>query len=145
MVGCFAHEARIAAFCALVLFAFTVAACRGKGDYRAAAHIVQGIATAGGLKVFVSAHHDDTGEWPDSNEAAGLRPPPEYANGAVTSIAVGPGGVITITYDEQSGVDGGTVQLTPDASKPEAGTMWKCSTKSFEHLAELVPQCTYTP
>ena len=83
----------------------------------------------------------DNGEMPDSNHDVGLPGGHEFKKRAVDRVDVGYDGVITITYNEQSGVDGGTIKLRPDDGP--LGINWECETRSFKAIKTWMPLCRY--
>jgi hypothetical protein len=57
-------------------------------------------------------------------------------------LQIGSKGVVTLTYDAKSGVDGGTIRLVPTSKA--ATVSWRCETSSYPDIAVLVPLCDYT-
>jgi type IV pilus assembly protein PilA len=110
--------------------------------YVQAAFITQAIGVMNSAKVHVLSAHDDKGEWPSSNEEAGIPPPSEFANGAISELRVSEGGVITVMFNAKSGVRNGTLRLRPHTGMD---IQWKCTTPSFRNIERWAPQCTYEP
>ncbi len=109
--------------------------------YIRAAYLSQALALASTTKVHVSAYYDEHGEWPSSNERAGLSPAADYADESVSGLAVSEGGVITVRFNEKSGVGERLLRLVPDDSKPDIGVSWRCRTRGFKEISPFVPQC----
>ena len=121
---------------AITVVALTAGCHSDREKYLAAASLSQGLAIAGTAKTFVTAAYEETGKWPSSNEEARLPPPASYAKDEVTDLTVSEGGVINVHFKS-----GGTLRLIPEASQPEIGIRWRCTTTKFEELAPFVPQC----
>lgn len=107
------------------------------------AYVSQGLQLLSIAKTHLSQHWDETGEIAESNAAAGLEAPEHYAGDAVRSLTVGKGGVITVVFNEKSGVDGGILRFTPDAGKPDLGLQFHCTTPTYRDLERWLPQCAY--
>lgn len=99
-------------------------------DYTKRSHVSEGLALAGGAKTAVTEYYSDKGQWPTTNAQAGLAPEGSISGNAVTKVAVGASGLITVTFNTK--VETAKVLvLKPDASaggsvkwdcKPAAGT-----------------------
>lgn len=91
-------------------------------DYTKRAHVSEGLGLASGAKAAVSEYYASEGSFPASNVSAGLDA--TIAGNAVTSVSVGPSGVITITYNDK--VDNGKkLAITPTISN--GSITWDCS------------------
>ena len=77
--------------------------------------MTEGLNLAGAAKTAVAESFASNQAWPTSNTTAGLDPTPTDISGKyVTSVSVGAGGQITITYGNQAvKINGGTMTLTP--------------------------------
>ena len=58
-------------------------------NYVARAQVAEGLALASGAKTAIAEYRSVTGEWPDSNEEAGLAEPTEITGKYVESVQVG--------------------------------------------------------
>ena len=131
------------AACLAALYAFTEYQAR---KYRAVAHLIEGLTLASGFKGPVTVFFQDEGRFPASNGEAGLLPAAAYTAGAVASVSIGPGGIITGTYTEKSGVAGGTVRWTPSAPHGVNGPMsWQCTSPSYPNIATALASCRFVP
>ncbi len=99
-------------------------------DYTIRAQVTEGLNLASAAKAAVSETYGSNGDWPATNSAAGLSDSGDIKGKYVTSIAVGAGGVITITYGGQanSNIDGNTMFLTPYTSV-SGDISWVCGSK----------------
>ncbi len=90
------------------------------------AKIAEGLALSGPAKNGVASFYQSTGEFPDSNGAAGVADASAFQGNYVSSVKVGPGGKITISYVDDRGppLDGQNVELTPQAGN--GSIIWDC-------------------
>ena len=73
-------------------------------DYTVRSRVTEGLGLAEATKVAVSEAFQATGTVPINNLAVGIQPPPTgFLSKYVTSINVGAGGAILITYDTRPG------------------------------------------
>ena len=111
------------------------------------AAINQALTTAAPFKAAVEnyrRHHDD---FPTSNLDAGLQPPDMYRNPDVRQVAINPKGVIDVMLTASSGVDGGTIVLTPSMPKnsDDLAVEWKCTTPNYSDVSDATAGlCEYT-
>ena len=106
--------------------------------YQAMAYLSEGLAISAPVKIQVATYYQMQGEFPDSNAEADL-PMPEAFNGqSLVSVGVSDGGIVTLTFDEKSGVSGGIIEFIPiiDFAK---GVTWECFSPSYHS----VPACRY--
>ncbi len=93
-------------------------------DYTKRSHVTEGMSLAAGAKAAVSEYYASNGSWPTSNSKAGLASKGSIKGNAVTSVEVGSGGKITVTFNGK--VDSGaTLVLTPSTTNDGAIT-WSC-------------------
>jgi hypothetical protein len=105
----------IALSCTGMAFAASAAADPLAQDVRA------GLNAAAMAKLAVSEHYIQHGAWPGTNEAAGVSTP----SNAAADVAIGQGGVVTVTYRTPAALAGKSIVMTPSA--PDAGTVnWTC-------------------
>lgn len=91
------------------------------------ARVNDGLAMAGTVRSAVAAYWKAHGELPSSNAMASLAPPQALSSDAVQAIAVGAGGVVTITYaGEELPADAQrrTLRITPAVTAD--GLQWHC-------------------
>jgi hypothetical protein len=89
-------------------------------------------------------HHD---AFPVSNAEASLGPPESFMNPDVKQVAIVRDGVIQITLSASSGVDGGTILLTPNMPKntDDYKIDWKCASPSYTFISDAtLGYCEYT-
>ena len=109
-------------------------------DYTVRAKVTEGLALAGAAKLAVAESLQATGNIPASNAAANFS---FTATQHVSAIAIGAGGVITITYSIPQ-VAGRTVIITPNIAgvlplATDAGTLtWVCKTAESPASAATV-------
>lgn len=116
---------------------------RESEQYIGVAYISQGLSLASSVRVQVAMHYQQTGKLPSSNAEIDLPPPEQFVSESISQMEITEGGVITIKYNEKSGVKDGLLYLTPDISKPHMGILWTCTTPSFKDIAAWAPQCKY--
>ncbi len=92
-------------------------------NYTVRAKASEGLAAMSASKLAVSERYQATGTFPTSNELAGV----DSASGTnVASTAIGPGGVITVTFNaNDSTLDGKTMTLEPNDAT--GSITWACS------------------
>ncbi len=113
-------------FCA---FAILVVSCLGRegGDtMRRKAIVTKGWSMAGEVKTLVAAHYVETGRLPSSNEEARIDAQTPLSGQYVSSIAVGPEGVVTVTYKGDAALEGKTLVLTPSIPGDARTINWSC-------------------
>jgi type IV pilus assembly protein PilA len=106
-------------------------------DYTKRARVSEGLGLASAAKAGVGEYFASKGAWPTSNASAGLPSSASIKGNAVTSVAVGANGVITITYNTL--VDSGkNVTLTP--SSANAGSVkWTCKPGASAMASKYLP------
>jgi len=92
-------------------------------DYTKRAHVTEGLNLAGPAKLNVAEYYASIGSFPTTNAAAGIAAATDIKGNAVTSVAVGAAGIITITYNAKLGAAGTTIILTPAAPANEGGSV----------------------
>lgn len=109
-------------------------------EERAAQAIREALVVASGAKVSVAEFYMSTGQMPASNGEVGLAEAGSYKGQSLRSMQVDDGGKIVLAFDADSGVDGGTIELTPDLAGHEAmGVQWSCTTRNFVNIARAWP------
>ena len=107
------------------------------------AYISEGFSASAVVKAQVAEYFAVTGELPSSNAEANIRIPESYAGVSLKSVRVSRGGVITLTYDEKTGVNNGIIQLVPYVGNSALGLRWQCNTSSYKGIERMAPQCNY--
>lgn len=103
-----------------ILMSFAIPAYR---DYTIRSKVGEGIQLAAAAKQAVTETYMSSNTWPNSNATAGLN---SVISGEYTSsVTVGANGVITITYNANSGVSSGNIQLIPADSV--GSVEWDCT------------------
>ena len=105
-------------------------------SYRAA-----GLQTASMIKMYVAEYYMSEGRFPDSNTKLRMPRPESYANDRVKSITVSKGGRITTVYTAKSGVDGGSIVLSPRERNGQL--VWQCTSRDFEDIQDTLPSCFF--
>jgi hypothetical protein len=96
------------------------------------------------VSIAIHEYYSNTAAWPPSNELAGLPPPEAFRGKSLTRLDVS-GPILTLTFDAKSGVDGGRVVYTGQATPQLVmGIQWTCVSPSFPDIATTIPDCTYT-
>ncbi|MTI15616.1 pilin [Sansalvadorimonas verongulae] len=91
-------------------------------DYTKRAHVTEGISLAAGAKAAITEYYASQAAWPATNAEAGL--PATISGNAVTSVAVGTDGVITVTYNSKVDATNNTIEFAPTDSN--GGIQWSC-------------------
>lgn len=116
---------------------------REKQRYMHAAYLVEGLQAGAAIKTAVAEYFFSAGAWPASNRDLELAEPEQFNGQSLTSLRVSTNGTIILTYDQLSGVTGGTIQLIPEYRPSTGAIKWRCVTWSYWHIATTVPQCEY--
>lgn len=95
-------------------------------DYTIRTKVSEGLSLASGAKTSVTETVLSGGAYPATNAEAGLATAASITGNNVASVAVGAGGVITITYSNDAAIAGSTVILTP--STTAGSVIWDCTT-----------------
>ncbi|MBI4756362.1 MAG: pilin [Betaproteobacteria bacterium] len=96
-------------------------------DYTKRTHVSEGLQLAGGAKAAVTEYQASQGAFPTTNAMAGIAG--TITGNAVTSVAVGTSGAITITYNSKV-TNAATLIMTPTAN---AGNVsWDCTGGSVD-------------
>jgi type IV pilus assembly protein PilA len=101
-------------------------------DYTIRAQVTEGLNLASSAKAAIAESFQSNGTWPATNAAAGLDIAGNIRGKYVTSIAVGAGGQILITYgnDANNAINGLNMQLTPYTS-PNGDVSWRCGNRAI--------------
>ena len=105
-------------------------------DYTIRAQVSEGLQLSGGAKVAITEYYQDKGTMPGDNATAGLEGPTNIVGNYVSKVGTGTDGSgvdgeIEVTYSSStpqganSKIDGATLLLTPDTTKP-GSVNWKC-------------------
>jgi hypothetical protein len=98
---------------------------------------------ADGAKTSVAEYYANRGNWPTKNEEAGLPTPDTYRGESLRKLEVN-GNTLTLTFDARSGVDGGQIILTGEATPNFAmGINWTCVSPNIADIATIFPICKY--
>jgi len=113
----------------------------GVGQIRARKDaLIEGFRVADGPKTSYAEYYSNVGKLPTNNAEIGIQPPEAFRGKSIKRIDVSEHG-ITITYNEQTGVDDGRVLLEPE---PVDGNVnWKCSSSSYVNIKAMVPTCEF--
>lgn len=109
--------------------------------------IRQALAAAAPVRSSVEQFYLHHKAFPASNAELGMNLPQTYRNYDVQAIAVGANGIIDIALTPSSGVDGGTIRLTPSLSSTSGVPTfeWACRSPSYTTIADATGgNCEYT-
>jgi len=84
-------------------------------DYTIRAQVSEGLNLSGAAKAAVTEYYQDQGAFPADNATAGLEAAGAILGKYVTGVAVGAGGIITVSYglDANANIAGATLTMTP--------------------------------
>jgi len=114
-------------------------------DYTIRAKVSEGLSLSAAAKLAVAETYASTGAFPITNSGAGLAAAVDIKGNAVTSVAVGALGAITITYNNTLGgnpsFNGSKLTLTPT---PNKGSMtWACAIGSATLYKYVPANCRF--
>jgi type IV pilus assembly protein PilA len=107
-------------------------------DYTIRSQVTEGLNLAAAVKAGVSEAYANTGTWPTSLDEAGGETANPPSGKYVTSVDVGAGGVITITYGGQanSNIATQTLALNPGISA-NSDVIWICGNATATGLTSF--------
>lgn len=95
-------------------------------------------------KVAVAESFMTTGKMPVNNAEAGLPAAESYRGRSLRAAQIVPDGRIRLTFDGESGHDGGIVELIPEIGHLDSmGVQWRCETRDYPQIIRAVPSCDY--
>lgn len=92
-------------------------------DYTKRSHVSEGLSLASGAKTSVTEFYSSMGRFPGSNTSAGLATSTSISGNAVSSVAVGAGGLITVTFNDKVTANA-TLLLSP--ATVAGSVKWAC-------------------
>ena len=101
-------------------------------DYTIRAQVSEGLNLSGAAKAAVTEYYQDQGAAPSTNAMAGLDD--AIAGKYVAGVAVGAGGVITVTYGGDANANliaAGTLLMTPDFVTSPGSVQWGCNSAAI--------------
>ena len=107
-------------------------------SYISQAEVVSGVALAASVKIAVATYQSENGQFPSSNAQAHLPAPERLTDRYVSSIAIGPQGIITVTYKNERPLSGRTLVIAPTLVEGTGLITWSCSGGTLP--AELRPE-----
>ncbi len=94
-------------------------------DYTIRSKVTEGLNLASAAKTGVTEYVVSEGEFPASNDEAGVAAAGDIRGNYVTSVTVGsPDGIITIVYSNPDEIAGNTIVLSPWTTG--GSVMWSC-------------------
>ena len=115
-------------------------------DQRAIELIRGDVIAMASAKVAVAESFMTTGKMPVNNAEAGLPAAETYRGRSLRTAQVVPDGRIRLTFDSESGHDGGVIELVPEIGHLDSmGVQWRCETRDYPQIIRSVPSCDYLP
>lgn len=97
-------------------------------------------------KVSVAENFMNNGRMPSNNAEAGLPAAENYRGRSLRFAQVVADGRIRLTFDSESGHDGGVIELIPEIGHMDSmGVQWRCETRDYPQIIRAVPGCDYLP
>ena len=95
-------------------------------------------------RVAVAESFMTIGKMPANNAEAGLPAAETYRGRSLRAAQVVEDGRIRLTFDGESGHDGGIIELIPDVGHLDSmGVQWRCETRDYPQIIRAVPSCDY--
>jgi Skp family chaperone for outer membrane proteins len=113
--------------------------------YLRASYLSEGLMAAASGKTAIAEYYLTNGQLPRSNREVGIPEPEQFKGRSLRRLEVSARGILTLSYDETSGVADGTIQMIPDVGNSAMGIQWRCITPSYPEIAVSIPQCEYRP
>jgi Pilin (bacterial filament) len=92
------------------------------------------------FRVALTEYYQSNGRWPRDADEAGLPSPGESRGGAVSGIALGAEGVVTVKLDERFS-SGSAIVLRPTANAASGIVDWNCEVAGDALLKQAMPRC----
>jgi Pilin (bacterial filament) len=92
------------------------------------------------FKVAITEYYQSEGKWPKDNAAVGFAKPEEYAGGAVSAIAIGGEGVVTVSLNDKFDAKA-KIKLIPVGNTKTMQINWRCETAGSAVLAATLRAC----
>ncbi|PTN54851.1 pilin [Stenotrophomonas panacihumi] len=110
-------------------------------DYLVRSQVSEGLSLTSGAKSAVAETYANTGEFPESNEAAGLEDKAKIKGKYVDSVEVGGDGAITATFGTGANakINGKKLVLTPTDN--DGSISWTCATGTDVEQKYLPTSC----
>lgn len=114
-----------------------------KGETARTAAITEALSLANNAQSKVLKYYFDHNEFPSTNAEAGIPRPESFQTKALKGITVKKGGELWLLFNNESGVDNGTIVLYP-IMDIKSGKLWGCKTNSFPEIKKSCPDCEFT-
>lgn len=111
-------------------------------QYVSAAQLHDGFLASNNVKIEVVSYYIRNNEFPNSNKDVGIPPPENFASQSLIKLQVLEKGIISLTYNENSGINNGVIKLIPRLNEG-IGMDWRCVTSSYENISLTTPQCEF--
>ncbi|HZP66510.1 MAG TPA: pilin [Rudaea sp.] len=150
MRQCAAAVRRVAALAVVVPIAASAMVAETPSTADAQMHavaIANALSAAAKVQAAVIAYRQHHKEFPSSNQEAAIKPPAAFMTADVKGITVRDAGVVEVTLTGSSGVDDGSIVLTPTlANDPDSLKIdWTCASPSYATIADITGGvCEYT-
>ena len=92
------------------------------------------------FRVALTEYYQANGRWPRDADEAGLPSPGESRGGAVSGIALGAEGVVTVKLDERFS-SGSAIMLRPAANADTGMVEWGCEVRGDALLKQVMLRC----
>lgn len=113
-------------------------------EQRAIELIRDDVTAMASAKVAVAESFMTMGKMPASNAEAGLPAAASYRGRSLRSAQVVADGAIQLTFDSESGHDGGVIDLIPEVGHMDSmGVQWRCETHDYPQIIRALPSCDY--
>ena len=99
-------------------------------DYTKRAHVSEGLVLAGNVKAAVTEFYAGKGHFPINNHSAGIASASSMTGNAVSQVAIGAGGLVTITYKDVVDPVKNTITLSPLTGG--GNVIWSCKGGSVD-------------
>ena len=105
------------------------------------AYIIEGINITSKARGKVRNYYNMSETLPESASDIGAGRPDSYIGESLIRMEISDGGVMTLTFDKKSGIEGGKITYTP--SIKNAHFSWICTTYDYKNISLILPECSY--
>lgn len=131
----------IIAVAAVATIGFLYFQKQGEQNARVAA-IGDSLLIANEVQNKVLQYYFDHRSFPSSNSEAGIKHPAAYQNRVLKSITIKKGGQIWLVFNQESGVDNGSIVFLPTMDF-KSQKLWACKTDGFPDIEKYFSDIEY--
>ncbi len=127
----------------LVIFAVYKYATGEKGtELKYEILIDEGVTLTNRARLKVRNYYKMSKSLPESASDVGAGRAESYTGESLIRMDIKDGGIVVLTYDAKSGVEGGEITYSPNI-QDEYFVGWNCETYDYPEISKILPNCKY--